>query len=106
MKESDPQRIRINQETARIRWHDLQLFYARGLVIQVQAHLDLVEVAQRFTENDKTSCQQWLLQQAIAQVSDQTAKHWYENNRELWAVVIAPWVLVQDKNDLNATTQH
>lgn len=105
MNDFDPQRIRITLETARINWLDLQLFYARGQVIHVQAHLDLVEVAQRFTENDKESSQRWLLQNAISRVSDSVALHWYETQRELWAVVIAPWVLVQDKNDFDINTQ-
>ncbi len=104
MNDFDPQRLRITLETARINWHDLQLFYARGQVIHVQAHLDLVEVAQRFTENDTESCQRWLLQNAIGRVSDYTAQRWHESRRELWAVVIAPWVLVQDQNDCDPST--
>jgi len=31
-------------------------------------------------------------------VSDQQALAWYEANEELWAVVAAPWVLVQQRD--------
>ena len=28
-------------------------------------------------------------------VTDQQASAWYESNPDVWAVVVAPWVLVQ-----------
>jgi hypothetical protein len=35
----------------------------------------------------------------VGDVSPDLARGWHQNNAELWAVVIAPWVLVQDRAD-------
>jgi len=37
----------------------------------------------------------------VGEVSPDLARAWYERNAELWAVVIAPWVLVQDRSGQN-----
>ena len=39
--------------------------------------------------------EQWIESGEVAPVSDQQALAWYQANAELWAVVAAPWVLVQ-----------
>jgi hypothetical protein len=82
-------------QTARIRWHELQPWYAKGSVIRVQAGLDLVEVAVQLGLDNARQFEQWIGEGRIAAVSDGDALAWYEVNRELWAVVAPPWVLVQ-----------
>ena len=37
----------------------------------------------------------WIAGGEVAPVSDAQALAWYEADAELWAVVAAPWVLVQ-----------
>ena len=87
----------INLETAQIHWHELQKFYAAGAVIEVVAGLDLVEVAYAFAVDDKTKVGAWLQGNQVRRVDDVLASTWYQQNAELWAVVVSPWVLVQDK---------
>jgi len=89
----------INLETSQIPWHELQRFFASGLAISVDSSIDLVEVAYQFSLDNKAQVEQWLLEQKVAQVSDQQALQWFENDSSVWAVVIKPWVLVQDKTD-------
>lgn len=89
----------INSETSQIPWHELQRFFASGLAISVDSSIDLVEVAHQFSLDNKVQVEQWLLEQKVAPVSDQQALHWFENDTSVWAVVIKPWVLVQDKTD-------
>ena len=84
-------------QTARIPWHDLQRHYARGAVVQVSAGLDLVEVAVQLGLDNTASFQAWIDAGDVAGVSEEQALAWYESNQELWAVVAAPWVLVQLK---------
>lgn len=84
-------------QTARINWHDLQTYYAHGSVVSVGSELDLVEVAVQLGMDNTDQFQQWIADQQIAPVSDSQALAWYETNQELWAVVAAPWVLVQQK---------
>jgi hypothetical protein len=32
----------------------------------------------------------------LALVSDQQASNWFETDKEVWAVVVKPWILVQE----------
>ncbi len=82
-------------QTARIRWHDLQTYYAHGSVIAVAADLDLVEVAVQLGLDNTAQFQQWIADKRIAPVHDAQALAWFEGDAVLWAVVAPPWVLVQ-----------
>lgn len=85
-------------QTARIAWHDLQTYYARGSVVCVVPQLDLVDVAVQLGMDNTDCFQQWIDSQQVAAVSEEQALAWYESNQELWAVVAAPWVLVQHRD--------
>jgi hypothetical protein len=84
-------------QTARIPWRELQTHYARGSVITVSPDLDLVEVAVQLGLDNTGQFQQWIDGGQIAPASDDQAKRWYGGDRALWAVVAAPWVLVQER---------
>lgn len=86
---------KLNLETGRIQWPDLQRHFARGVVIIVAKELDLVEVAKQFTEDNKKSVSAWLERQLVRPATDKDAIRWNETQQEFWAVVTAPWVLVQ-----------
>ncbi len=88
----------INLETSLIPWHDLQRFFANGSVIKIDLSLDLVDTAYQFSIDNENQVEQWINENKIAPVSDQQALDWYENNREVWAVVVKPWILVQQQN--------
>lgn len=88
-------RNKINLETSRIAWRELQRFFAAGTAIHVAARLDLIEVATRIAEDDKAQVELWMLQGLVGQVSDEQAHAWFDGGAELWAVVVKPWVLVQ-----------
>ena len=83
-------------QTARIPWRDLQTYYAGGSVVYVAAELDLVDVAVQLGLDNTAAFEQWIAAGTVASVIDEQALLWYESERELWAVVAAPWVLVQD----------
>jgi hypothetical protein len=89
----------LNLETSQIPWHELQRFFASGLAISVSPELDLLEVAFQFSKDNKVQVEQWLQAQSVALVSDQQALQWYNNEQMVWAVVVKPWVLVQDQAD-------
>ena len=91
------ERARINQETARIPWRDLQRFFAQGRVIAVDPGLDLVELALRCARDEAQTIAADLEQGRLAPVSDDRARAWLEADAEVWAVVVKPWVLVQDR---------
>ena len=89
----------INLETSQIPWHELQRFFASGLAISVSKNLDLVETAYQFSKDNKAQVEQWLKEEYVAPVSDQQALAWYKGDKEVWAVVVKPWVLVQESLD-------
>ena len=90
---------KLNLETSRIRWSDLQTYFARGHVVRVSPALDLLAVAAELTADNKARFEQWMSADQVGEVTPDQARHWYEQDTELWAVVVAPWVLVQDRND-------
>ena len=90
-------REEFHQQTARIHWHELQTYYAHGSVIRVGEALDLVEVAVQLGMDNTAQFKTWIEDGKIAPVQDNDAQAWFESNPSLWAVVAAPWVLVQAK---------
>ena len=84
-------------QTSRIPWRELQTYYAAGSVVKVAAELDLIETAVQLGLDDTASFERWINSGEIAPVDDQQALVWFESEVELWAVVAAPWVLVQER---------
>lgn len=84
-------------ETARIDWQELQPFFAKGVVIAVEASLDLVQVAEAFVEDRKDIVSAWLDSGEVAMLDSARAERFVNEEPRLWAVVVAPWVLVQER---------
>ena len=99
--ERDPEvlKAKLNLETARVHWHDLQRFFASGSVIVVSGKLDLTNVAVQISLDNSAQVNQWMAAGQVAQVSDQQAQTWFDNNTPLWTCVVKPWVLVQERAD-------
>jgi hypothetical protein len=85
-------------QTARIRWHDLQTYFAHGSVVAVSGGLDLVEVAVQLGLDNTEQFQAWIASGDVCAVHDEQARGWYDSNQALWAVVAPPWVLVQQRD--------
>ena len=89
-------REKVNLETSKIAWKELQRFFASGSAVFVASSLDLVDVAYQFSIDNKIQVAQWLKNNQIALVSDQQAINWLKADAEVWAVVVKPWILVQE----------
>ncbi len=89
-------KARLNTETAKIGWSEIQRFFAKGQVFIVAPELDLIDTAARMIQDEKGSVEQWLEQKYIVQATTEDAKSWHESDPDLWAVVVAPWILVQE----------
>ena len=90
-------RQKLNQDTAKIKWGALNEHQLIECVIAVSADLDLIDVACEFTFDNHDQVKAWMEQEQIMKVSDEQAQQWKTEDRELWAVVVAPWVLVQEQ---------
>ena len=86
----------LNRETARIRWAELERHFARGVVIRVAPELDLVAVAVAFANDDRAAVEAWLAGGGVGHLDTDSARDWRRRDPPLWAVVTAPWVLVQE----------
>ncbi len=86
----------LNGQTGQLAWPELERHFARGVVIKVAADLDLVEVASAVVEDDKDSVSQWMESSKITHADENNAKDWTLRQPRFWAVVAAPWVLIQE----------
>ncbi|MGS2716643.1 DUF2288 domain-containing protein [Eionea flava] len=86
---------KINRETARVSWQELEPHFASGNVVSIAKELDLVNVAKAVADDDTVTIKQWMENDQVNPTSDQQALEWQKNNAELWAVVIKPLILVQ-----------
>ena len=87
----------LNNETGKIGWQELQRHFARGVVIRVSGQLDLVDVATCVAQDDRDKVELWMQQGLVARAGTEDALEWQQHQAEFWAVVIAPWVLVQER---------
>lgn len=93
---------KVNRETARINWNELERHFAQGNVIYVSEELDLVDVAVRISHDDKENVQRWMAEGKLHKVTDQQAQTWAVADSMLWASVVHPFILVQPpKNRLH-----
>ena len=88
---------KINLETAQISWKELERFFAGGLIITVHEHVDMVRVAQLMAADDVKAIAEMLDKKEIEKVTDDQARMWAESDALLWAVVVKPWILVQQR---------
>jgi hypothetical protein len=84
-------------ETAAITWQELQPFFARGALLLVDGTQDLIEVAQAVAQNDQDKVAAWLAAGLLNKADDSRAEDLLSRDPELWAVVVAPWVLAQER---------
>ena len=94
--QSEIEKAKINLETAKISWVDLQRFFAAGKVLWVAPELDLTEVALDISADAVNRIKELLDRGLIKLVSDEQAIAWYESELQVWSVVVKPYVLVQD----------
>ena len=94
--DNDELKQKLLAETSKIAWKELQVFFAQGNAIHVSSKLDLVDVAVQMSRDNAGQIKQWMDAGLIAAVSDEQARLWFDNDILVWAVVVKPWILVQN----------
>ncbi|QGZ61074.1 DUF2288 domain-containing protein [Paraburkholderia acidisoli] len=89
---------RLLGETAKIDWQDLERFFAQGKLLNVARDLDLVSVAEAIASDDSAAVTQWLSAGIVERMQAETAADYAARKPELWAVVVSPWVCVQERS--------
>lgn len=88
-------KIELNAETARLAWPELERSFARGVVIVIAESHDLVDIATSFALDEAEVVSAGMANGTIRKATDADAVHWAEIDADFWAVVVAPFVLVQ-----------
>lgn len=86
---------KLLEQTALIHWDELQVHFARGALIRVADNVDLVETALSIVKNDTAAVEGLQELKQLDAPNDDDARAWADQNPEFWALVIAPWVLIQ-----------
>jgi hypothetical protein len=84
-------------ETASITWKELEPFFAKGALLWVETSLDLIAVAEAVAENQAEKVAAWLTGDVLSKVSASRAQDLLERDPQLWAVVVSPWILIQER---------
>ncbi|MFD2644749.1 DUF2288 domain-containing protein [Pseudomonas japonica] len=87
-------------ETAVIEWKALERFWAKGDLIWVDPCLDLIEVAQAMAENRAESVALWRNAGTVGAVSSEQALDLQNRDPEIWAVVVSPFIVIQERKSL------
>lgn len=100
MAETDDElTARLNLETGRLEWTELQRHFARGIVLVVSRDLDLVEAGATLVRDDKHTVSAWKNEGRLRPAGDEDARRWQSENAGFRALVVAPWVVVQEAGD-------
>lgn len=91
-----PLQQRLFNQTAMVLWKELERHFARGVVLHVDASLDLVDVAVHVVEDNAQQLKAWMKSGHVAALTDTVAAKWAKEQPVIWALVAAPWVLVQE----------
>lgn len=86
----------LNIESGKCGWKEIQVQFARGMVVVIDPSLDLIDVSEKFVKDDKDSIEKWMNDTKIWRSTDEDAKAWVDSDPTFWAVVVPPWVLVQN----------
>lgn len=95
MNERDVLLNKLNSETSKIPWSELQTFFAAGQVVFLEQGVDLIEIAAEFSLDNKERLAPLIEHGTMAIMQEAQSLRWLEEKQIVWAVVVAPWVLVQ-----------
>ncbi|WAW09126.1 DUF2288 domain-containing protein [Oxalobacter vibrioformis] len=99
LQEQEFLHAKLNMETAQMPWRELQRYFASGHILAICDGLDMVSVAVMMAADDMENISRLVAQKQIEKVTDEQAQAWFEEDVELWTVVIKPWILVQTRKN-------
>ena len=92
-------RAKLISETGKLEWHELERHFARGAVVAVNPGIDLIEVALCMANDDREAMERWFDAGTVRRAETTDAEAWVKAQPLFWAVVIAPWVVIQEVDD-------
>jgi len=95
-KTEESLREHYQKDAGPIRWKDLERLFAQGVLIEVDSSLNLLDVAVAMGLNDSQKIKNWIDKKLYQRVPDETALDWVKRDPILVAIVVSPWVIVQE----------
>lgn len=92
---NDEQLAKLLGQTAKIPWQELQMHFARGAIVVVDSELDLINVARLLIANNSDEVRSLQDRELLRGPENAEAARWFNEEADFWAIVIAPWVLIQ-----------
>jgi hypothetical protein len=91
----------LNAQAGRISWTELSVHFARGRLLILSPGQDMIAIAAKIIEDNAFSLEQLISASCLRRAEDKDAIEWQNRQSEFWAVVVAPWVLVQEVARVN-----
>ena len=85
----------VGRRTARIAWEERAQARAAGGLLGVVERLDLIDIGRALRADRSDLLAVWLADGSVYPIDDQRAIAWQRDNSRFWALVIAPFVLIQ-----------
>lgn len=92
-------RQELSESLGFLSWSELERHFARGVVVVASSEIDLLEVAWVMARDQRGIFSAWLAQGLVGPARDDEARRWQAGEILLRAIVLAPWVLVQEIRD-------
>lgn len=93
----------LNAQTGNLTWPELARHFARGVVICVDPSEDLIDVAESLVTDALEAIERLHCLGKLRRATDEDAIRWQQEEPIFWAVVVAPWVVVQVAARTNET---
>lgn len=100
-KSLDELSAKLNTQTGKVLWPEIQRHFARGVVLVVGRQADLLSIAADIIRDNQAVVEDILANGDLKKASIEDARSWQESDPLFWAVVAAPWVLIQEIKEKN-----
>jgi len=97
-KNEENLREHFNDQVGPAKWSELNKFFAQGIVLEVASELNLIDTAVAISLDYTEKVQGWLDDTLLSRMSDEKAKQWFEEDTDVFAVVVDPWILVKKRS--------
>ena len=94
-EDTDSTKDKLEKYTGQVDWQYLKPHFESGALLYVDPRLEITEVGQALTDDDKEKIQAWMKTGDLVKPSDPHAAWWEENPQEFTALVVSPFVLMQ-----------
>lgn len=89
---------KIAKYTGEVNWNYLRPHFESGALLWVDPSLTLAKVADALSADDTETVTNWLGKGDLVKIGDLHAKQWEESDELFTAVVITPFVLMQQRS--------